>query len=292
MTETRLWLPSTGAQFDMEQLLAHVARLRGHAERLGCPVKPGSRVAQLEIGLRAVRAVRGTSSKAPPAMMANGVRDLFELVFICDILARTHLGALRGALPLLLSGGAVPSNEGSTTPRDLQFQFYLAARFAHSGFRVVFEEPDFVFSHEGARYGVAAKRTGSPRQIVKRISVGASQVAKCGVPGFVAICVDHLLTPCDALLFVRRGDEVSLDDAARTLLLQTLRQYSKQIQRALAPTGIVGIVVSLTAVGFVRAPWQPAFTTADLWLPRADDLADEAAVLRQIVSRLKGPAVQ
>jgi hypothetical protein len=176
---------STGNMTEIMETIRQLESLRSRVAALGCPIMAGSRIATFEQHLRRFLDPAYHPRSDPefdPAVLAHGGRDLFELNFICDKLAGSHPTQLRAALPHLLSGPAVPQEKGrNEMPRNLQFQFFLAAQLAHSGFPVTLDEPDAVFVHEGVGFGLAVKRPGSERQVIRRIREGVDQLARTGL---------------------------------------------------------------------------------------------------------------
>ena len=187
------------------------------------------------------------------------------------------------------SGAVLPGNDRNYTARNLQFQYFLAARLAHSGFTVTLEEPDAVFIHENTQLGIAAKRPVSPRQLVGRVKEGLRQLQKTRSAGFVAVSLDRLLKISDPYLVA--GGEAALDEAARETLRNTLAPYARSIKDNIADTTVTGIIFSLTLIGCVRVPWQPAHTTAMIWLARKDELPYENELIKKAVNSLRGPAM-
>ena len=284
---------STGSVTEIQGTILQLEKLRSHAAALGCHLGPSSRIAIFERHLRRFL-IPGYHPRSDPhfdpALLAHGSRDLFELNFICDKLAKDHPTELRRALPDLMSGAPTPSADGGNRlARNLQFQFFLAGQLAHSGYSITLEEPDAIFVFEGAAYGVAAKRPISAQQVVRRVRDAVRQLARENLTGFIALSLDGLLRSPDP--YVVAAGEAALDMAAKTHLQQAFAPHARAVQRAIGGTNVTGLIVSLTLVGCVRVPWQPAHTTATLWLPREDDLPREEQVVQTIVKGLSGPSL-
>jgi hypothetical protein len=209
--------------------------------------------------------VASTARAAGPEF-AHGTRDLCEMLYVCDVLAGQHDAQLRDILPRLLSGAGTPDHEASSAARNIQFEAVLGAQFVASGFPVTFAEPDFIFELGGVRYGMAAKRTGSAKMLAQRVAEGAKQLARLGLSGFVAVNLDGLAQRADTYLYVREPDP-ALAIAATTRLADLLKEHGPAMHaEAQRVPNVVGVCVSATVVGFVRVPWQPAFSTAQYWL--------------------------
>ena len=281
---------SSGAVTEIEGTLQQLCSLRTQVDKLGCKVKPASRITIFEQHFARFLKPGYHPPRDPdfdPTILAHGCRDLFELNFICEQLADSCRPDLVKVLPDLLSGAPVPSADRNQNPRNLQFQYFLAAQLAHSGFTISLEEPDAVFVHENSNLGIAAKRPVSPRQLVRRVREGVTQLERTHNTGFIAVSLDRLLKPSDPYLVA--GGEPALDAAARDNLRNTLSQHTVPLKNAIADTAVTGIIFSLTLVGCVRVPWQPAHTTAMIWLARKDELPYENELIRSVVNALKGP---
>ena len=136
---------SSGTVAEVEGTRQQLQKVRLHVSTLGCQIKPGSRIAVfeqhfsrfMEPGYNPRR-----DSDFSPILLAHGVRDVFELLFICEEFAKGHRDELRSALPDLLSGATIPSDDRNQKARNLQFQYFLTAQLLHSGFTVGLDEPD------------------------------------------------------------------------------------------------------------------------------------------------------
>ena len=281
---------SSGAVTEIEETLQQLSRLRARVDKLGCKIKPGSRIAIFEQHFARFLKPGYHPRRDPdfdPTILAHGCRDLFELNFICEQLADSCRPDLLTVLPELLSGAPVPNADRNQNPRNLQFQYVLAAQLAHSGFTITLEEPDAMFVHENTKLGIAAKRPVSSRQLTRRVREGIKQLQKTQSIGFIAVSLDRLLKVSDPYLVA--GGEAALDAAARENIRNSLSPYAPSIKQDIADTNITGIIFSLTLVGCVRVPWQPAHTTARIWLARKDGLPYENELIRGVVTALRGP---
>ncbi len=171
---------TSGDSMGLAEMLALLNRLRGHASALGCRINPSSRVAIFERNLRRFSKPGydpRRDADFDPAILAHGTRDVRELTFICDKLVPKDRAKVRTALPDLLSG-SITGEGRNQTARNLQFELFIAAQLAHSGFTVTLEEPDMVFVHEGTSLAGAAKRGGSGGQVGARDALERTARAK------------------------------------------------------------------------------------------------------------------
>ena len=284
------WERTTGDDPGLDQVLAWVDRLRAHAGTLGVPIKPGSRVALMEQRLRRFKQPKydpRRDARFDPMAFAHGVRDVFELSFICDKLIETQRDSLGDVLPELLSGAERPDLDGTNTKaRNLQFQYFVAAKLAHSGMPVSAAEPDLLFVPAEVEVAVAAKRVTSEQKVIRRVREAAKQIASHGMRGFVAVCLDYLVPPPGEPPPPWHEKQIDLIATER---LQAVLRRQRRVREALAGTAVLGLLASVTVVGFVGAPWKPAHTGADLFLPQPGASVAESAFVKDIVARLKGP---
>lgn len=183
----------------------------------------------------------------------------------------------------------MPSSDKRTEARNLQFQLYLTAWLARSGFDASLEEPDIIFSHEGARYGIAAKRLSSPRQVEKRVRNAVHQLENQPVQGFVALSLERLLGEQDFRVVAKNVH--GLDDAAKALLRQILRKHAARIQPFLVPPSALGLIAYLCLPALMEMePGNIGITTVLFWLPRADDDTASRRLIESISRRIGDPS--
>jgi len=224
-----------------------------------------------------------------PAAMSHGARDLRELAFICHTLAPLHSVKLRADLPQLLRGPVVPNDlPDNERPRNLQFEYMLAAQLVHSGLAVTLEEPDLIFVHDAERIPLAAKRMTSAAQVIPRLRESIGQLKKANGRGLVALSLDRLL-PIPRPYVVARSEQ-ALDEAASALLVEAFRPHAAAAHEVTRNSAILGLVVSVCVVGFVGVPWHPAFESALLFFPRDDNLPEEMKTVQKIVAAIRSPS--
>lgn len=286
------WTTVTGDFGGLPESLARLARLRRTARDLGCEIKAGSRLDVFETHLRRFERAHYNPMADPdfnPALLSHGGRDLRELDFVCEKLVPLHAEKMRDTLPTLLRGPSIPGdNPDSERPRNLQFEYFLAAQLVHSGLTVTLDEPDVIFVHEAKTVPVAAKRPISVGQFIPRLREAVRQLKKVDGEGLVALSLDRLLPVSPPYVCART--EQALDEAAHTLLLDALKPHAMAAREVTRASPILGLFVSMCAVGCIGVPWQPAFTSATLILPRDDDLPQELATVQKIIAALRAPS--
>jgi hypothetical protein len=97
-------------------------------------------------------------------------------------------------LARLVSGAASASDDGpSAAGRDFQFESYVGAVCALSGFDVRFAEPDLVVKDKDEVLGIAAKRPRSSKSLAKNLAKARKQIKRSRSPGAIAIDVTYAL---------------------------------------------------------------------------------------------------
>ena len=285
------WMAASGDSAGLTETRALLVRLREAVHNLGCDIKPGSRLAAFEKRLRRFEDPKYHPAHDPdfdPVAMSHGARDLRELAFICQTLAPLHSDNLRAVLPTLLRGPVVPGDKPKNErPRNLQFEYSLAAQLVHSGLAVVLEEPDMIFVHESESVPLAAKRMTSAGQVIPRLQEAVTQLNRAGGSGLVALSLDRLLPVSPP--YVAARSERALDDAATSLLIAALKPHAAAAREATSKSTILGLIVCMCIVGFIGVPWHPAFASAMLLVPRDDDLPEETETVKKIVAALRAP---
>ncbi|OGW70848.1 MAG: hypothetical protein A3A88_02635 [Nitrospirae bacterium RIFCSPLOWO2_01_FULL_62_17] len=260
------------------------------AQSLGIKMHPQSRLLRFEqqlirLGSMKIGEIKNTDFDF--VTFTEGNRDVFEIAFICRTLSRLFPDEIGKVLKPLLDGAPLPSDDARTFARDMQFESYFAALFAHSGFEVILKEPDLIFEHEGTWYGVAAKRLSSADQLEKRVREAISQLEKARLRGLVALSADRLLpgeTPRVVAL-----SEKALDDAGSELMLKVLKTHGPTIFPLMTHPSVVGLIVNLVVPArMANTPGDIGATTVLRILPRPDDQGTNELTI-SINNRLKGP---
>ncbi len=118
---------------------------------------------------------------------------------------RTIVAAARGAidkahwhaqLKTLISGHPFPDcTSQQSSARDFQFECYLGAVCALSGYKVRFDEPDVVVEDGSCIFGLAAKRPRNLRKIEANCRKAVHQIECSGRSGLVALDLSLSLYP-------------------------------------------------------------------------------------------------
>jgi hypothetical protein len=186
--------------------LAGLLRVAINQLRAIMPVTNDTRLA------RALRLLDSINSN--PTVMAGGDPEFLERVaaahrtaweFFLVMFARSLSEPFaspftRDRLAAFLQGMEVEVTPGNTTPRNLQFEAYVAAILILGGAEVTHAEPpdlQLLFGRE--RVGLAVKRVTSlnQRTLEQRVDEAVDQIRKSGLRGFVVLNLDSRFTDID-----------------------------------------------------------------------------------------------
>lgn len=119
-----------------------------------------------------------------------GYKDYTELEIIYD--SKIYESAPKEFLQMF-GGNIDPNKDSNTRPRDLQFQYSMAAKLKERGFTIRLCEPDFYMYYDKTDYAVAAKRVSSPNKVSERIREAENQIKRSKCQGIIALSIDNLL---------------------------------------------------------------------------------------------------
>lgn len=287
---------SSGISLGFDETLRRVEGLKTALDQFGITIHPQSRVSLFEQRLRRLggrgidQAVRDHNFDWTE--FTEGNRDVIEISFICEKLMPLFPDEMKSGLKAVISGAPLPSGDANTVARDIQFQLYVTARLAHSGFPLKLHEPDLVFAYEGSEYGIAAKRISSAKQLKKRIKEAVYQLEKAGIKGFIALSLDRMLLEKPGNPLIDAVDETGLGEAAPKLMEELLKKHGRLIARLLIAPSVVGFLGHLVIPGVLQTPGNIGVTEALVLMPRGDDDPESSSLVRSISSHLKSPALK
>lgn len=157
-----------------------------------------SRIARYREAFRAYEAVGGIGNRLAPRQAQDLIETVVEFQQLRRIMHAAKLSsnpaAWRAQLCELASGVPYASDElPMASPRDKQFECFVAAVAELSGYQVAFSEPDLHLDWQSDRCCIAAKRPRSAEAVAKNCKKGSKQVVKAGLPGFVALDLSLVL---------------------------------------------------------------------------------------------------
>ncbi len=237
--------------------LADAAVLR--FEERGLALPPDNRLERAREIIRQShdRRLQVTGAGKDTALLAEAVRNAWELYLIARTLPRDRDADLDGKLKLLLRGGGSRRLERS---RDAQFELLVAARFAMAEIPTWPAEPDLRFTLASAEWGAAVKRVRSEGQLAKRTAQARKQLEKQGLRGVIAVNVDHFVAGIPA-----RGGPVEVGHAVDQSIVRLRRLYPQLAQQR----SLLGIMVMGHVVDWVFGSDKPRMRHAWIFQGRA-----------------------
>lgn len=122
---------------------------------------------RLENARRLLQRIEGKSLEGEPASVLRAVAEanrsaweFFVIAWAINEVPAMRTAAIAHRVAQMMLGGPLPA-EKRTLGRDTQFELYVGALFALSGFAVAPREPDFGVEVEGETLGIACKRLRS-----------------------------------------------------------------------------------------------------------------------------------
>lgn len=163
----------------------------GFAKWTGAPVD-ATRLGRYRSAFTKYEAVGGVGNRLAPREWQDLIETVVEFQELRKIMEAAtfspHPDVWREQMLKLRSGVPYASDESTAaSPRDTQFECFVAAVAELSGYEVTFAEPDLQLRYGDELYCIAAKRPRSPSAVVRNCKIGSKQVTKAGVPGLVAV---------------------------------------------------------------------------------------------------------
>jgi hypothetical protein len=220
--------------------LASADETRGRLRTLGVALPPGNRLD---------RAERIVASGIGGTREIAAHRTLLEHYFITTAVRRAG-PTLTKNLAWLLSGADEPSADSSTTPRDMQFELFVASVLAHGGVRGIrLGEPDLRIQAGDQEIGVAVKRLTSARKMTTRVREAIRQIRRQDMTGLIVVNLDAYADS--------RGSAAPDECSAKVL---ELRMLVRTLGAEDIVGGIVGFATLVTPSG-IHSP-ESRFTLA------------------------------
>jgi len=249
-----------GSDSTFETLLDSLRRALSVLAAHGYAVNPSSRFCQIQRQMENAIRVRdcgGSPSNIEWDVLYEGLGDIYELTSITSL--PYILTSCSREVQTVLSGAVIPYGDSHPHARNLQFQLFVTATLGLLGWSVTVAEPDIRFDYEGQTYCVAAKRVSVLSQIETRISEGRKQVAKAGIPGFIALGLEQVIRRKSNIVVAAHPD--ALWEPAETLgnqLLEevlrpaVLKNFDPMVVGYFVSMSIPAILPHLMSVGFSR----------------------------------------
>ena len=216
--------------------------------QLGIPVHPESRLMRMYRVLsdptrRLGPVIRPDDSDFEIALEANRDIQLLEFVFDC-LQQYSNTDDLVRIVKILLKDSGLPQEDRRESKgRDRQFELFVAAVCHASELRPVeLEEPDVTCSVQGTKFGIAAKRIKSLKNLEKQLRKAAKQIEGARLPGMIALDTCVALNPENRRLWVQIPDR-DFSRMYRYALERFVGDHCERIQEWVRGKGVRGIVI-------------------------------------------------
>jgi len=141
------------------------------------------------------------------------------------------------------SDSVLPQDDEQDSPsRDAQAEAFVFAGCLKAGLNPSFKEPDVVCSLDGQEFPIAVKRIKNLKQLVKRISIGASQIAQIGGHGIVAVDVVIAMNPKNYRMIAKVPD-IFFGLTWMCHLRNVVNKYHAKIQRVIQKKGVLAVIL-------------------------------------------------
>lgn len=226
--------------------------------KLGVTLEPGNR---LEHAREIIRASHGRELVPSPndyaiaAKIAEAIRTVWDFHLIARTLPKRRTPDVAGKLTLMFRGSDMPPNDEQTSdmPRDIQFEFGVAAMFAMGGVETLSAPPDLQFNYNERVWALEAKRVRSRKQLAKRVGKAVEQLQEQELPGIIAVNVDGYL---DELPLGGDPEEVGRRFEGRIAALQAM------LPHLLDQPWLQGVLSLGTVFSWSFAGARPLFVSA------------------------------
>ena len=175
----------------------------------------------------------------------ESTRDITQLEFVFDCLeAHSNTDDLVRIVKILLKDSVLPQGDrGQSKGRDRQFELFVAAVCHGSDLRPVkLEEPDVTCSVQGSKFGIAAKRVKSLKNLEKHLRKAAKQIEGARLPGMIALDTCVALNPENRRFWVQIPDR-EFSRLHADALRRFVGDHYERIQEWVRGKGVRGIVI-------------------------------------------------
>ena len=253
-----------------------ITRFDSLCERLqdsGIEVKPGSRFYNYRKVLETFDQVAGTKKAEDidfRLLRQANIEVEFLSTIVDELTSKPRPTGWEPAVEKLISGLNLPEQEGkSASPRDFQFELYVAAFSRKAGFGIELSEPDVIVSHPDLTFGIAAKRPKSLKSVERNIKKASKQIDRSMMSGVVAVDLSLAANPRNAYA-VTKGERLSIP-LQDWYLNQFIDEYAVRI-KSLTSDSVIGIMVFASATIFSIDHMKIGFAAS--W--RATNLRDKS----------------
>lgn len=272
-------------ELHLQDLLNKIKNIETFAHDNGLNIHPTCRIKQAEQLINRFLSSNynpPTDYEFPWKAYYEGIRDIAEISFICQMLSQDHLDDLKKHWNTLIKGANTPDQDSDSLARNIQFQLFFSAHFKKQGYPIEINEPDFLFNHHEKWYGVAAKRLSSANNLDKRVQEGVRQINESNYPGFVAISFDRIFQPNGGEKLA--SETIFSQSSAYPLLEETVNSYVSQITKRLK-NSCLGFIGFLKILYYHESGLSLFIDSAEKWYPRSDADEELRTLIKEIAEK-------
>lgn len=268
-------------------LLERFDALQSQLENNDIVVKPGSRFYNYRNVLEHFDEVAETAEAENVNFkllrQANYEIELLTVI-VEQLSSEPQIGGWRSEVERLISGRDLPEKEGrDASPRDFQFELYVAALSRKAGFSIELAEPDVIVSHPDLEFGIAAKRPKSLGRVRPNIKKASEQIRRSDRQGSIAVDLSLAANPKNSCMIAEDTDVgVHAQDA---YLDEYLVKKGPKIREVVGEK-VIGITLFMSSTILAKKPMKVGFLTSWRATNLCDESDDRAVVFFDYVSQL------
>ena len=191
-------------------LIERFDALQAQLENNGISVKPGSRFNNYRDVLEHFHEVAETdeAENVNFKLLTQANYEIELLTVIVEQLSsEPQIDGWRSEVERLISGRDLPEKEGrDASPRDFQFELYVAALSRKAGFAIRLAEPDVIVFHPDLEFGIAVKRPKSLGSVRPNIKKASKQIRRSDRQGAIAVDLSLAANPENACMIADHTD--------------------------------------------------------------------------------------
>jgi len=161
----------------------------------------------------------------------EALRDFSQLEFFFDQIPNdVQKSNYVSILKQIVKDSVLPQNDKQESRgRNAQAEAFVFAVCKNAEMNPLFEEPDVTCQVEGKKYGVAVKRIKNLSKIKTRLSEGAQQIHRSGLPGVISVEMTIAVNP-ENYSIVTNENEQKVKDWWTEKMRQTTNRELKDFQ--------------------------------------------------------------
>lgn len=172
-------------------------------------------------------------------------RDLQLLAFAFDLLGVANPSdAYRQLVRKVVSDSVLPQHDlEHSKGRDAAFELHVGAICTSAQLLpVAFEEPDITCVWNNVRYGFAAKRIKSAKNLLANVRKAVDQILRSAIPGVIVLDTCMAFNPSNTRITEPMPDVLYMDRHFNALRMMW-SEYNPEVQRLISRANVLGLIV-------------------------------------------------